>query len=455
MAHELTRLRSKLFNTPLLVDMTTFESVMDYLDKRCEGDVVVQKESAEEFSMYSTLYYAENNLGVIHIDGPLTNKSTGWEALCGGTSYESIKEDFEALLEEGAKTIAFMVSSGGGEAYNMMATGNYLRKLADENGVRIISYVDSLSASAAYGLTAISDEIITHPESEIGSIGVLIRLINDSKALEMKGYERTFITAGDEKIPFADDGSFREGFIADLKSKVDTLYEEFTGYVAHYRNIPVEAVRDTQAKTFLAKDAISLGLADKAMTQEEFYAYLSGKAQANSSGDSMNNRIFKFTKNEEKVDMTQLAELQAQLEAAHSELASAQAAVIELASVKEQLQTIEAAFAAKETELTAALEQIKAMEVEKEQAKKNARKEKLASVVAADQLEAVAASLEALDEEAFKTVLNGFSAQKKAIEESELMKEVGGEGAEAAATAEEDAARAATEASIKQKLGLL
>jgi hypothetical protein len=37
MAHELTRLRSKLFNTPLLVDSKSFESVLNYVDKRCEG----------------------------------------------------------------------------------------------------------------------------------------------------------------------------------------------------------------------------------------------------------------------------------------------------------------------------------------------------------------------------------------------------------------------------------
>lgn len=271
MAHELARLRSKLFNTPLLVDSKSFESVLNYVDKRCEGNTTVEKKVEAEFSMYSTLHYAENNLGVIHISGPLTNKSTGWEALCGGTSYESIKEDFETLLEEGVKTVAFMVESGGGEAYGMMDTGNYLRKLADQNGVRIISYVDGLSASAAYGLTAISDEVISNKNSEIGSVGVLIRLMNDSKALEMKGYERTFISAGTEKIPFAEDGSFRKEFLDDLQYKVDTLYKDFTEYVAEHRNLSVEAVRNTQANTFLAEDAIALGLADKVMTQEEFY----------------------------------------------------------------------------------------------------------------------------------------------------------------------------------------
>jgi ClpP class serine protease len=417
MAHELARLRSKLFDTPLLVDSKSFESILNYVDKRCEGTVDVTPKADSEFSMYSTLHYAESNLGVIHISGPLTNKSTGWEAFCGGTSYESIKEDFEALLEEGVKTVAFMVESGGGEAYGMMDTGNYLRKKADENGVKIISYVDGLSASAAYGLTAISDEIVSNKNSEIGSIGVLIRLMNDSKALEMKGYERSFISAGTEKIPFAEDGSFRKEFLEDLQYKVDALYKDFTEYVAEHRNLSVEAVRNTQANTFLAEDAIALGLADKVMTQEDFYSYLSGEAQSNKEGSSVSNRIFKFNKpTEETLDMTQLAELQAQLTASQEQLA-------ELTSVKE---TLQATFAAQASELSAFKAKVAELEAEKVEAKLSARKAALAAV----KQDALLTSLSVLDDASFEAVVAGFKAQAEVIDQSALMGEIGGQGQE-------------------------
>ena len=449
MAHELTRLRSKLFDTPLLVDSKSFESILNYVDKRCEGNVDVTPKADSEFSMYSTLHYAESNLGVIHIAGPLTNKSTGWEALCGGTSYESIKEDFEALLEAGTKTVAFMVESGGGEAYGMMDTGNYLRKLADDNGVKIISYIDGLSASAAYGLTAISDEIVSNKNSEIGSIGVLIRLMNDSKALEMKGYERSFISAGTEKIPFAEDGSFRKEFLDDLQYKVDALYKDFTEYVAEHRNISVEAVRNTQANTFLADDAIALGLADRTMTQEEFYAYLSGQAQNNKEGSSMSNRIFKFSKtnDEETLDMSQLAELQSQLTAANEQLA-------EFSSVKEALTLLQSTVTEKETALAAALQEVAQMKAATETMKMDSRKSKLAAVMSADKVEGVSASLSSLDDSAFETVLSGFAAQKQALEASDMFTELGDQGTEVVPEAKASKSKDVTEDLIKQKLGL-
>lgn len=425
MAHELVRLRSKLFDTPLLVDSKSFESILNYVDKRCEGNVEVTPKADNEFSMYSTLHYQESNLGVIHISGPLTNKSTGWEAFCGGTSYESIKEDFEALLEAGTKTVAFMVESGGGEAYGMMDTGNYLRKLADENGVKIISYVDGLSASAAYGLTAISDEIITNKNSEIGSIGVLIRLMNDSKALEMEGYERSFISAGTQKIPFAEDGSFRKEFLDDLQYKVDALYKDFTEYVAEHRNLSVEAVRNTQANTFLAEDAIALGLADKVMTQEDFYSYLSGQAQNNKEGSSMSNRIFKFSKtnNEETLEMSQLAQLQEQLTAANAQLS-------EFTSVKEALASVQSVLGEKEAALTEALGKVAQLEEVAVATKLNTRKEKLAAVMASDKVDSVSAALASLDDEAFSVVLAGYGLQKQQLEASDLMNEIGDQGSE-------------------------
>src|SRR5690625_6157634 len=82
MAHELTRIRSRLLNTPLLVEAKTFEGVMEYLDKRVQGGVAVQpnldKDSSErEFQGLWTIAYPEQSLGLIRIEGPLTNKTTG------------------------------------------------------------------------------------------------------------------------------------------------------------------------------------------------------------------------------------------------------------------------------------------------------------------------------------------------------------------------------------------
>lgn len=452
MSHTLFRLRSKVFNTPQLMQVSQFESVVEYLNARCEDDIESGGGPTESNNRYS--YNPDMQVAVMDIEGPLTYKPITFMGMdCGGASYQTIKEDFTYLVEQGVKTVAFNADSPGGEAFQLFPTASYIRKLADANGVKIITYVDGLAASAMYGLASISDEIIMAPSAEVGSIGVVVRLMNDSKALEMNGYQRTFIKAGASKVPFGEDGEFRKEFLEDIQDKVDVLYEEFTGFVAEHRNMSVDKVRSTEAKTFLPEKALQLGLADKVMSVEDFYMYLADTAQANkgSNNSVLKNKLFSLSK-EDNNEMTQLADMQSQLEALTSELSTAQLAVAELASAKEAMATLQAAFTEKETALAAALEQVKQMEAVKEQMKAQARTDKLSAVMAADKVEAVQASLATLSDEAFETVLAGFAQQKQALEASDLMQELGGEPE--AKTQEEDKARLSTEALIKQRLGL-
>lgn len=455
MSHTLFRLRSKVFNTPQLMQVSQFESIVEYLNARCEDDIESGGGPAESNSRYS--YNPDMQVAVMDIEGPLTYKPITFMGMdCGGVSYQTLKEDFTYLVEQGVKTVAFNADSPGGEAFQLFPTASYIRKLADANGVKIITYVDGLAASAMYGLASISDEIIMAPSAEVGSIGVVVRLMNDSKALEMNGYQRTFIKAGASKVPFGEDGEFRKEFLEDIQDKVDVLYEEFTGFVAEHRNMSVDKVRSTEAKTFLPEKALQLGLADKVMSVEDFYMYLADTAQANkgSNNSVLKNKLFSLSK-EDNNEMTQLADMQSQLEALTTELSTAQLAVAELASTKEAMATLQAAFAEKETALAAALEQVKQMEVVKEQMKAQARTDKLSAVMAADKVEAVQASLATLSDEAFETVLAGFAQQKQALEASDLMQELGGEGGEPETKAQdEDKARLTTEALLKQRLGL-
>jgi len=424
MAHSLLRLKEKICNTPHLMHPASFETVLQYLNSRNSEDF--KMESDEEFSREDNSRYSFNSdigVAVMNIDGPLSYKPVtimGFD--CGGASYQQIKEDFTYLVDSGAKTIAFSVSSGGGEAFQMMPTANYMRKLATENDVRLITYVDGLSASAAYGLSVIADELIMAPSSEVGSVGVLVRLMNDSKALEKEGYERTFISAGDEKIPYDADGSFRKEFLEDIQGKVDTLYEEFTSFVAEHRNLPVEAVRSTQAKTFLPKEALSLGLADSVMTLEEFYTHLAETAQRK-EGSMLKTRLFNFNKEEETLEMTQLAELQSQLTAANEQLA-------EFSSVKETLASLQTLIGEKNAELSSALDQIKQLETEKVSAKLQARKDKLSAVMSKDKVDSVSTALASLEDEAFEVVLAGYGLQKQQLEASDLFQEMGDQGSE-------------------------
>lgn len=447
MSHALFKLRGKVFNTPQLMQPAGFETVVDYINGRCDGSIKAGTEQLNQGGeRYS--YNADMQVAIMNIDGPLTYKPiTMFGMDCGGANYQTIKEDFTFLVESGAKTIALNVDSGGGEAFQLFPTARYMRQLADENGVRILTYVDGSAFSAMYGLAAISDEIILAPDAQVGSIGVVVRLMNDSKAIELKGFQRTYIKAGASKVPFDENGEFRAEFLEDIQDKVDVMYEEFVDHVALMRDMTSETVRSTEAKTYLPRQALELGLADSVKTLEEFYSYLADVAQAKLGSDNnmLKNKLFARSQ-EDSIDMT----LQEQLEKVQTELSEAQASVVELADMKEQFASMKATLETKQTELSAALETVQSLTQEKLEAKETLRKTQLKEVLAEDKVEAVAASLSALDDEAFKTVLEGFAVQKQAIEASDLMQELGAE-TDLEADAEKPKA-STTDDIIKQKL---
>lgn len=271
--HSLLRLTQKIYGVPHLIDKRSFESITSYLDSRNSNMMLpplVEPEQDEEPDDLEDI----NGVAIIEISGPLTYKSSGWESFCGGCSYESIIEQADEYIEAGASCIVMVVDSGGGEAYGMMETADTLRKMCDDAEIPLLAYVDGCSASAAYGLSCAADVVIANPYAEIGSVGVLIQLMDQSKYLEKEGIRPVFISAGDEKIPYAEDMSFRPEFIKDLQYKVDTLYQAFASHVAKYTGLSVEDVKATQAKVYLAEDAKNVGFINEIMTRADFVTYV-------------------------------------------------------------------------------------------------------------------------------------------------------------------------------------
>jgi len=279
MAHSLHRLAASLYNTPLLTTQENLIQVQEYINSRNaqEDFAIASKEDAGKWANDSPPS-VENGVGLLSIEGSISYQHNFISALCGLVTYQKLNADFEVLVEQGAHTVVLDFNSGGGEAHGMFESAQEMRQLADEHDVRIISYVDGMAASAAMGLAAISDEIIMNPMSKIGSIGVVISIVNELPKKIEEGSEVVFVYSGGSKIPYEKDGKLREDFIEGLQEDTDALYVQFIEHVAKYRPMTSEAVRGTQAKMYRSEKAVELGLADKIMTAQEFINYLADLA---------------------------------------------------------------------------------------------------------------------------------------------------------------------------------
>jgi protease-4 len=280
MAHNLYRLSQRVFNVPHLIEPRSFQIIADYFRHRNQPSFSIfdpdndGDDDSDNDNDLDDFIFNKSPVQVLNVDGSLTYKPV--EAMCGevGTSYQELVEQVQTMADNGAKYIVMNVSSGGGEASHMFETADAIRTICDNNDIKLIGYADEMACSAAYGLICVCDVVIANPSAELGSIGVLIALWDSSKALEMEGYKRIFVTSGEDKVPFAADGSFKQSFLDDLQTEVDELMTQFAAHVSKYTGLSIDAIYGFQAKVFNAKNAVENGLANAIMTTQEFSTWL-------------------------------------------------------------------------------------------------------------------------------------------------------------------------------------
>ena len=293
--HSVTRFAdSQIYNKPHLILPDNLQQICSYLDKRNGSTVwkdeivnaaiksnLAAKEYKESLSYGESencdtkLYTVENGIAYLNIEGTLTYKPTMFSMLCGGMSYLELQDAVKQIAQDsGIKTVVMTVDSGGGEAYGAFETSRLIKKELKRSNKKIITYVDGMMASAAYALGCCSDEIIMNPDAQVGSIGVVIKLTDESEHQAMEGEKDIWIYAGDNKVPFDADGHFKQEFLDRLQLSVDETYSEFIGLVGEMRNLPYSAIAATQANVFRSSQALSIRLADKIMIRSDFESYL-------------------------------------------------------------------------------------------------------------------------------------------------------------------------------------
>lgn len=274
MPHSLYRLTASVFNRPHLITAEAFDVILNYLDTRNDAGIVKMYDEYEDDPAPKQDKPYSDGLGVLRVNGSLTYKPV--MTMCGesGTSYTSLINQVEEMAEAGVKTIVMEVTSGGGEAGHCFECANEIRSICDEHGIKLIGYADTLAASAAYALISVADEVIANPSASVGSIGCLIALLDTSKAMEKAGYKRIFVTSGESKVPFAEDGSFKQEFLDGLQEEVDRLNLEFATHVSEYTGLDTKTIMGFEAEVFNAQEALERGLVNKVMTVKQFTAYV-------------------------------------------------------------------------------------------------------------------------------------------------------------------------------------
>ena len=118
-----------------------------------------------------------------------------------GLTLASVSRVLErAFTMRSASAVALAINSPGGSAVQSHLIFQRIRKLAEENELPVMAFVEDVAASGGYMIACAADEIICDPFSIVGSIGVVGASFGFDKLIDKIGVERRVYTSGERKV---------------------------------------------------------------------------------------------------------------------------------------------------------------------------------------------------------------------------------------------------------------
>lgn len=210
----------------------------------------------------SRLLQMIDKVGLINISGMLVNDDNYWNRYYGRVSYNEIREAIIDGIEAGANTFVFNIDSPGGRVSGLSDIAEFMSKLPQKT----FSFTSSRMASAAYFLGSQTNKVYADSFSEVGSVGVIVKMYDRSKMLADMGVKPIRFRSG--KLKAAGDGDFKltKEESNYIEGQVKNYAGKFYQIVSDARGIPLQLLEKTgvtSGRTFIGQEAMDVNLVDK------------------------------------------------------------------------------------------------------------------------------------------------------------------------------------------------
>jgi signal peptide peptidase SppA len=201
----------------------------------------------------SSLLSVEDGIGVVAIEGPILRKPDLFARIFfGATSSEEIGEALrEAAGRPDIKAVFLNIDSPGG---TVAGTPELAAAVASLNKQKpVYAFSSGLMASAAYWVASQATAIYATPSAQVGSIGVVQAVIDNSTALDKAGLKVEVFSVGKYKAMGAPGTPLTDDQRELISSNLAEIAGEFHAAVlAKGRAIPAEAM---EGQTFSGKQS--------------------------------------------------------------------------------------------------------------------------------------------------------------------------------------------------------
>ena len=281
MKPNLPHLAQRLFNTPLAITPGKIEIIMAALADRfglskvfrIDGSTAMLDDYDEGKSVQRHAYDVVQGVAIIPVQGTLVHKLGSLWPYCGMTGYDGIRANLSmALADDAVQAVMFDIDSPGGEVSGCFDLVDSI--YAARGDKPIWSILSESAYSAAYAIASSTDRIIVPRTGGTGSVGVICAHVDFSKALDAAGIDVTLITYGRNKADGSEYKPLSDKALQRFQADVDAMGELFVATVARNRGMSKNAVRNTDAKTYLGAAGVEVGFADAVMAPDEAFRSL-------------------------------------------------------------------------------------------------------------------------------------------------------------------------------------
>lgn len=183
----------------------------------------------------------DKRIAVVRILGPMM-KGQSW---FGGTSTVQTRRDLRAATADASVSgIMLAIDSPGG---TVAGTADLAAEVkAARRKKPVWAHIDDLAASAAYWVASQADQIFANqPTADVGNVGTIGTVVDESKALESRGVKVHVIATGPlKRVGWGD--AVTDEQLAYLQALVNDSQQHFDAAVRSGRGLTAEQMKEVR-----------------------------------------------------------------------------------------------------------------------------------------------------------------------------------------------------------------
>jgi protease-4 len=204
-------------------------------------------------------------IAIIDVDGILLNTNYTGPYATGDNPIDLFREKLDAARSPEIAAVVLRINSPGGSVTAAEIMWSELMRFKHETRKPIVGCLMDLSCGGGYYLATACDQIVAHPTTVVGGIGVILNLYNFQGTLNLAKVENLSVKSKDSpKI----DLDYRLGVMNEddkemLIGMADELHGQFKKVVRDRRPAIKDVPETFDGRVFLARQAKERGLVDE------------------------------------------------------------------------------------------------------------------------------------------------------------------------------------------------